>query len=95
LPDFGQEFSRPFLDDGNHMAQAVVGADRNRALQKQKHTGTRLAGLDQEIAYFILADIAEPAQPLNLLRPELWKHLIAALVYRGHGRTTRGSQFRI
>ena len=32
LTDLGQKFSRPFLDDGNHMAHAVVGADRNRAL---------------------------------------------------------------
>jgi hypothetical protein len=84
LPDFGKEFSRPFLDNGNHMAQAVVGADRNRALQKQKHTGTRFAGLDQQIACFILPYLAEPAQPLDLLRPEFWEHLIAALFYRGH-----------
>ena len=44
LSDFGKELARPFLDDRNHMAQAVPGADRNRAFDEHKHAGARFAG---------------------------------------------------
>jgi hypothetical protein len=33
-------------------------------------------------------NLAEPPETLDLVRPESWEHLIAALFYRGHDRIT-------
>ena len=38
----------------------------------------------------VTAYLAETAETVNLLRPEFWEHLIAALFQRRHDRTQRG-----
>jgi hypothetical protein len=46
------------------------------------------------IARFVAPNLAElAAETLDLLRPEFWEHLIAALFYRGHDRITRRVAF--
>jgi hypothetical protein len=78
LADFGKELAWPFLDDREHMAQTVPSADGNRARDEHEHAGASFPGHNQEIAYFVALNLAEPAETLDLLRPELWEHLIAA-----------------
>jgi hypothetical protein len=60
------------------MAQTVPSADGNRARDEHEHAGASFPGHNQEIARFVALNLAEPAETLDLLRPELWEHLIAA-----------------
>jgi hypothetical protein len=71
------------------MAQTIPRADGHRARDEHEHAGAPFPSHKQEIARFEAPNLAEPAQTLDLLRQEFWKHLIAALFYRGHDRITR------
>jgi hypothetical protein len=47
LSDFGKELARSLLDDRDHMAQAVPGADGDNARNEHEHAGARFAGHEQ------------------------------------------------
>ncbi len=78
LSDFGNELTHPLFDDRDHMAQAVPGADGDGACNEHEHAGAPFPCHKQEIARFEAPNLAEPAQTLDLLRQEFWKHLITA-----------------
>jgi hypothetical protein len=78
LSDFGKELAWSLFDDRHHMAQTIPRADGNRACNEHEHAGAPFPCHKQEIARFEAPNLAEPAQTLDLLRQEFWKHLITA-----------------
>jgi hypothetical protein len=79
LSDFGKELAWSLFDDRHHMAQTIPRADGNGTYDEHEHAGAPFPCHKQEIARFEAPNLAELAETLDLLQPEFWEHLIAAL----------------
>jgi hypothetical protein len=88
-PTSARNWAWSLFDDWHHVAQTIPRTDGNSTYDEHEHAGARLTCHEQVIPRFVAPNLAELAKTLDLLRPEIWEHLIAALFYGGHDRITR------
>src|ERR1700688_4614893 len=78
LADFGEKLTRPLVDHRRDVAEAIALGDRDMAGQYDEHAGAGLAGLEKLFAIAVMANLAEPAHPRDLLRRQRRECLLKA-----------------
>jgi hypothetical protein len=94
LADFGEELTRPLVDDRCDMAEPVALGDRDMARQHHEHARSRLAGFEQPLAILVASEIAEPSHARDFLRRQRREGLLMAREGVSRGSATLRPVFR-
>ena len=84
LPDVGDEVAGPLLHDRRTVSHRIAARDAHRTLDQHAHSRRDASCDEQRLAGRVVADVPEMPQPIDLVRRQLRKHLLVAVIDLHH-----------